>query len=77
MTSAQQQESNKHRSWLGRFVSWLFGPLFHQIPTAFEEEVPSDIKTFEAEVDEAQHDVQEVPAPSNVRWRRSKPARRK
>jgi hypothetical protein len=39
--------------------------------------VPPDLKVFQAQVEEARHEIQEVPAPPAVHGGRSKPARRK
>lgn len=63
--------------WIGRFAQWLFGSPFRSLPPTFGDQTPPELRVFEVEVDEARHDVREVPASPAVRVGRSKPARRK
>jgi hypothetical protein len=70
---------HKHEElgWIGRFARWLFGSPFRSLPPVFGDQTPPDLRVFEAEVEEARHEVQEVPGPAAIHDRRSKPARRK
>jgi hypothetical protein len=47
--------NNKQGSVIGRFVRWLFGAPFQELPTEFGDSVPAELRVFEAEVAEAQH----------------------
>ncbi|MGD8474584.1 MAG: hypothetical protein PVH59_10700 [Anaerolineae bacterium] len=74
MTHVQRHERD---SWIRRFARWLFGSPFRSLPPVFGDQTPPDLRVFEAEVEEARHEIEEVPAPPGTRGRRSKPARRK
>ncbi len=63
--------------WIGRFARWLFGSPFRSLPPVFGDQTPPDLRVFEAEVEEARHEVQELPGRPTVHGGRSKPARRK
>ncbi|OIO93176.1 MAG: hypothetical protein AUK03_08640 [Anaerolineae bacterium CG2_30_64_16] len=41
-------------AWLKSFVRWLFGGPFRRLPPAFGNTIPPELRTFEAEADEAQ-----------------------
>lgn len=43
---------------IGRFTRWLFGAPFQELPTEFGDSVPSELRVFEAQSEEAQHHVQ-------------------
>ena len=74
MTSVHKHEEH---GWIGRFARWLFGSPFRSLPPVFGDQTPPDLRVFEAEVEAATHEIQEVPAPPGTRGGRSKPARRK
>jgi hypothetical protein len=59
-----------------RFVHWLFGAPFEDLPPAFGEPMP-EIRAFEEEMEEAQHHRTRGSAPtlSVRRYERDKPAR--
>ena len=59
-----------------RFVRWLFGAPFEDLPRAFGEPI-SEIRAFEEEMKEAQHQRVHGNAPtlSVRRYERVKPAR--
>ena len=38
-----------------RFMGWLFGAPFHELPPEFGDEVPSELRVFEAQAEEVQH----------------------
>ena len=63
--------------WIERFARWLFGSPFKALPPVFGDQTPPDLRVFEARIQAAQHQVQEVPALPGVHGGRSKPARRK
>jgi hypothetical protein len=64
-------------NWLQHFRHWLSHPTSEVLPPIFGDAEPPDLKVFQAEVEEARHEIQEVPAPPVVHGGRSKPARRK
>ena len=64
-------------NWLQHFRHWLSHPTSEVLPPIFGDAEPPDLKVFQAEVEEARHEIQEVPAPPAVHGGRSKPARRK
>ena len=45
--------SRRVRSYPGRFARWLFGSPFRELPSAFGNTVPSELRMFEAEAAEA------------------------
>ena len=54
--------------WRGfqRFIRWLFGAPFEELPSEFGDPVPSELRRFEAEAEEIQHHPQEsVPRQSS------------
>jgi hypothetical protein len=62
-------------SWLQRVRHWLSHPMSEVLPPIFGDAVPPDLKVFQAQVEEARHEIEEVPAPPAVHGERSKPAR--
>lgn len=74
MTHVHEQE---RPGWLARFARWLFDSPFRALPPVFGDQTPPDLRVFEAEVEEARHEIQEIPGSPAVRVGRSKPARRK
>jgi hypothetical protein len=77
MAHEHTTHKQKKRNPIARFVRWLFGSPFESMPSAFGDQVPPDLRILEAEVEEAQHDVEEVPGAPEIQTKRSKPARRK
>jgi hypothetical protein len=77
MTHAHTAHKPGKPGWLQRFRHWLSHPTSEVLPPIFGDAVPPDLKVFQAEVEEARHEIQEVPAPPAVHGGRSKPARRK
>jgi hypothetical protein len=63
--------------WLRHLRHWLSHPTSEVLPPIFGDAVPPDLKVFQAQVDEARHEIQEVPASPSVHGGPSKPARRK
>jgi hypothetical protein len=41
--------------WLSRVVRWLFGAPFRDLPPAFGDTVPPELRAYEEQVDEMQH----------------------
>jgi hypothetical protein len=50
-------------NWVKRFLRWLFGSPFEELPPEFGDTVPPELRAFEAEAEEAQHYVQERELP--------------
>ena len=60
----------------GRFVRWLFGSPFRELPPAFGNTVPPELRAFEAEAAEAgRRGLGGVAAPVPVRSRKTHPKR--
>jgi hypothetical protein len=58
-----------------RAASWLFGAPFEELPPAFGDTVPPELRTYEAKVDEMEHHpVGTVSSPTGHGHKRSKPA---
>jgi len=77
MTHIQTTNKAKPHGWLQGFRRWLSHPTSEVLPPIFGDAVPPELKVLQAEVEESQHEIQEVPAPPAVHGARSKPARRK
>lgn len=63
---------SKSLSWLRRFIGWLFGSPFQELPPEFGDPVPSDLRAFQAKAEESQHRPQGKVTPSS---KRAKPPR--
>lgn len=51
-----------------RFVRWLFGAPFQELPPEFGDPVPPELRAFEAEAEETQrHPFGKVPSSSSPR----------
>lgn len=59
-----------------RLARWFFGSPFQDLPPAFGDPVPSDLRVFEARQEEIPFHTQEIPGPASIRQRLSRPARR-
>ena len=72
-----RETTHKHQktSWLQHLRHWLSHPTSEVLPPIFGDAVPPDLRILEAMVDEAVHDIQEVPAKTAPRRAWSKPAR--
>ena len=77
MTNTRTRHKPTRSSWLQSIRHWLSHPTSGLLPPIFGDAVPPDLKVFQAQVEEARHEIQEVPAPPAVHGGRSKPARRK
>ena len=65
--------SKKHR-WLERFLRWLFGAPFQELPPEFGDLVPSELRVFEYQAEEAQHHARsKISTPTSVRHEQAKP----
>jgi hypothetical protein len=61
--------------WLRRAVRWLFGAPFRDLPPAFGDTVPPELRAYEEKVDEMEHHpVGRVSSPTGHGHKRSKPA---
>ena len=77
MTHMQMKKKPKRSGWLQSIKHWLSHPTSEVLPPIFGDAVPPDLRVFEAQVDEARHEIREMPASPAVHGGRSKPARRK
>ncbi len=77
MTHSQAAHKHKKPGWLWHVRHWLSHARPEVLPPIFGDAVPPDLKVFQARVDEARHEIQEVPGPPAIHGGRSKPARRK
>jgi hypothetical protein len=77
MTHGHTEHKPKKSGWLQHVRHWLSQPTSEVVPPIFGDAEPPDLKVLQAEMEEARHAVQEVPAPPTVHSGRSKPARRK
>jgi hypothetical protein len=68
--------SNKRLGPVRRFVHWLFGSPFEELPPEFGDPVPPEWRVFEAETDEIQRHAEGKVPPASARPGRTKPARR-
>ena len=41
--------------WFKRFLAWLFGAPFQDLPPEFGDTVPTELRVFEYQAEEAQH----------------------
>jgi hypothetical protein len=76
MSHAQKTHKRKWAAWFQHLRHWLAHPTSEVLPPIFGDAAPPDLKVFEAKVEEARHDIQEIPAPPGTHRVRSKPARR-
>ena len=68
--------SRRVRSYPGRFARWLFGSPFRELPPAFGNTVPSELRVFEAEAAEAgRRGLGGVATPVPVHHRKTHPER--
>jgi hypothetical protein len=69
-------QRTKKPGWIQRFVRWLFGSPFRELPPEFGDPVPSELRVFEAQAEEAQHQAQgDMPPLSSVHPGQTKPVR--
>ena len=76
MTHTHATHKPEKPGWLRRTKLWLSHLTSEVLPPIFGDAVSPDMKVFQAQVEEARHEIQEVPAPPAVHGGRSKPARR-
>ena len=68
--------SEQHASWPKRFVRWLFGGPFRQLPPQYGSTVPPDLQQFEAEAEQMRHQgLGGVAGKAPVRHAKTSPAR--
>jgi hypothetical protein len=77
MTDVQKTRKPEKAGWLWHFRHWLSHPTSELLPPIFGDPVPPDLKVFQAQVEEARHEIEEVPAPPAVHGGQSKLARRR
>jgi hypothetical protein len=60
--------------WLKRFLAWLFGAPFQELPPEFGDPVPTDMRVFEYQAEETQHHPRsKISTPTPVHHEQSKP----
>jgi hypothetical protein len=47
-------QKREELGWLKRFLAWLFGAPFQELPPEFGDPVPSELRVFEYQAEEAQ-----------------------
>ncbi|HBY95975.1 MAG TPA: hypothetical protein DEP84_18810 [Chloroflexi bacterium] len=68
----------KSRRLVQRFLRWLFGAPFEQLPPEFGDPVPPEVRIFEAEAEEGlRHEQASLPPPSRRQETPSKAIRTK
>ena len=77
MTHTQTTHKRRGASWLQHVRHWLSHPTSEVLPPIFGDAVPPDLEVFQAQVEEARHEIQKAPASPAVHGGPSKPARRK
>jgi hypothetical protein len=66
--------THKKPGWLSRFVHWLFGAPFQELPPEFGDPVPPELELFEAKAKEAQRDARgKAPIRKPAHRRQTKP----
>jgi hypothetical protein len=69
-------QKHKKPGWIQRFVRWLFGAPFRELPPEFGDPVPPELRVFEAQAEEAQHHARnDVPPLFSIRHEQTKPVR--
>jgi hypothetical protein len=69
-------QKSKKPGWIQRFVRWLFGSPFQELPSEFGDPVPPELRVFEAQAEEAQRQARgDVAPPSSAHPGRTGPAR--
>ncbi len=70
------QMSEEH-GWIERFLHWLFGAPFQELPPEFGDPVPSELRVFEYHAEEAQHHPSsKISAPMSAHHKQTKPVQR-
>jgi hypothetical protein len=60
--------------WLERFLRWLFGAPFEDLPPEFGNPVPTELQVFEYQAEEAQHHPSsKISTPTSVHREQTKP----
>lgn len=68
--------SEQRASWPRRFIRWLFGGPFRQLPPPFGNPVPPDLQRFEEEAaDATRHAIGGVSHPASSHHAKTQPAR--
>jgi hypothetical protein len=69
-------QKHKKPGWIQRFVRWLFGSPFRELPPEFGDPVPPELRVFEAQAEEAQHQARgDIPPLPPVHPGQTKPVR--
>ena len=67
----------KHKlfEWIQRFLRWLFGAPFEELPPEFCDPVPPELRAFQAEADEVEHHPLGTVSPFSDYYEQTKPAK--
>jgi hypothetical protein len=69
------RQEHKKYGWIQRFLHWLFGAPFQELPPEFGDPVPPELRAFEVKAEEAQHHARgDIPSLSSVHHKPTKPA---
>ncbi|MCD6290131.1 MAG: hypothetical protein J7M34_06465 [Anaerolineae bacterium] len=68
-------EHRRKVGWMRRFIHWLFGTPFEELPPEFGDPVPPELQVFEAEAEEARHHVVEEVIQGSPPAEQTKPVR--
>ena len=67
-------QTYKKSGWLKGFLTWLFGAPFRELPPEFGDPVPSELRVFEYQAEEAQHHARSrISTPAPVHQKQTKP----
>jgi len=67
---------SEKRGWLERCLRWLFGAPFQELPPEFGDPVPSELRVFEYQAEEAQHHARnKISARTPDHQKQTKPVR--
>ena len=66
---------SKLLKWIQRFLHWLFGAPFQELPSEFGDPVPPELRAFQAEAEETQHRPQGKVSSSYIYPKQAEPPR--
>ena len=66
---------HKLSAWIRRFLRWLFGAPFEQLPLEFGDLVPPDLRAFQSRTEEIEHRPLGTVSPVSDYCGQTKPAK--
>lgn len=64
----------KKSGWIQRFLRWLFGAPFRELPPEFGDPVPTELRVFEYQAEEVQHHPRsKIPTSRPAHHKQTKP----